>query len=240
MEKRILLIEDDPDIAGLVRLHLRDLNFEVELATDGLKGLELALSGNFDLVILDLMLPKLDGHQVCKKIRQRDTRLPILMLTLKSELVDKVLGLELGADDYMTKPFSIQELQARVKALLRRAEVVNESDQTVLVPPPIKVGELLIDRDKRRVTLRGVEVELTPKQLDLLVLLASNPGRPYSRQELLDRVWGYQSSGYEHTIDTHVNRLRSKLEPNPSNPTLIITVWGVGYKFAEEAELKKG
>ena len=131
MEKRILLIEDDPDIAGLVRLHLRDLNFEVELATDGLKGLELALSGNFDLVILDLMLPKLDGHQVCKKIRQRDTRLPILMLTLKSELVDKVLGLELGADDYMTKPFSIQELQARVKALLRRAEVVNESDQTV-------------------------------------------------------------------------------------------------------------
>ena len=240
MEKRILLIEDDPDIAGLVRLHLRDLNFEVELATDGLKGLELALSGNFDLVILDLMLPKLDGHQVCKKIRQRDTRLPILMLTLKSELVDKVLGLELGADDYMTKPFSIQELQARVKALLRRAEVVNESDQTVSVPPPIKVGELLIDRDKRRVTLRGVEVELTPKQLDLLVLLASNPGRPYSRQELLDRVWGYQSSGYEHTIDTHVNRLRSKLEPNPSNPTLIITVWGVGYKFAEEAELKKG
>ena len=108
------------------------------------------------------------------------------------------------------------------------------------MPPPIKVGELLIDRDKRRVTLRGVEVELTPKQLDLLVLLASNPGRPYSRQELLDRVWGYQSSGYEHTIDTHVNRLRSKLEPNPSNPTLIITVWGVGYKFAEEAELKKG
>jgi DNA-binding response OmpR family regulator len=198
---------------------------------------EKALTNEYLMIILDLMLPELDGLEVCKRIREATKSLPILMLTAKSEEFDKVLGLELGADDYITKPFSIRELMARIKALLRRVDAVKE-EVTAGQQEEIVLGALTINLDKRKVTLNTEKVELTAKEFDLLALFASNPGRVYSRQALLNLVWGYQFEGYDHTVNSHINRLRAKLESNPSQPKFITTVWGVGYRFVEPEDLE--
>jgi DNA-binding response OmpR family regulator len=234
LPKKILIIEDDQEISQVVAMNIRDLGFETVQIHDGRSGLESALTTRFDLIILDIMLPQLDGISVCRSIREKDPYIPIMMLTAKAEEIDRVMGLELGADDYMTKPFSLRELTARVKALLRRAQT----------PPPdlrdtghselIKQGGLVVDLGKRRVTLNGKELDLTVKEYELLILFAQNPGRAFSRSDLLNLVWGYQFQGYEHTVNTHINRLRNKIEIDPSHPVYLETVWGVGYRFAEE------
>ena len=226
--KKVLVIEDDKSISDLIEIHLTDLNCQVTKAFDGENGLKLALENNYDLIVLDLMLPKLDGLEICKEIRKQEVYTPILMLTAKSEEFDKVIGLEFGADDYLTKPFGIREFIARVKAIFRRIQVmqketINNSD--------IIVGDLIIEIAKRRVTLYGERIELTPKEFDLLYLLASHPGTTYTREQLLNILWGYQYNGYEHTVNSHINRLRTKIEKNLSDPIYILTSWGVGYRF---------
>ena len=233
--QRILVVEDDPDIAQLLRIHFKDLGYSIDHCLDGAAGLAKALGGDYSLIILDLMLPKLDGYEVCKRLRARNLRVPVMILSLKSDLTDKILGLELGADDYMTKPFSVQELVARARALIRRAQPAAEADAE---PAEVRIGRLVIAPVRRRVTVEDKEIELTRKQFDLLLFMAGNPGRPFEREELLARIWGYDSSGYEHTVDTHINRLRAKIEPDPSHPRYIITVWGVGYRFVEARELE--
>jgi two-component system alkaline phosphatase synthesis response regulator PhoP len=236
MNKKVLIIEDDSDIADLLEIHLKDLNLELDRTEDGEYGLQKALDNDYEMVILDLMLPKLNGLEVCKGIREQKKSLPILMLTAKSEEFDKVLGLELGADDYITKPFSVRELVARVKSIIRRVSAIKEnsleSDRR-----EFNFGSLIIDLDKRKVILDGSVIELTAKEFDLLALFASNPGRAYTRENLLNIVWGYQFTGYEHTVNSHINRLRAKIEKDPSQPVFIKTVWGVGYKFVEKEEL---
>jgi DNA-binding response OmpR family regulator len=224
----ILVIEDDKDIAGLVSLHLRDAGHEVSVVHDGEEGLNEALSGRFELLVLDIMLPNIDGLELCRHVRSKHPEVLILMLTAKSAEIDRVLGLEIGADDYLTKPFSIRELQARVKALLRRKEKVAASAE---VSSRLELGELVIDFDKHEVSLSGKTVNLTAKEFDLLVQFARNPGRVYSRTQLLDLVWGSGFEGFEHTVNSHINRLRAKIESNPAQPVYIQTVWGVGYKF---------
>ena len=233
MDKQILMIEDDPEIAELVELHLADLGFRTERVSDGETGLRTALEGNHELVILDVMLPRMDGLEVCKRLREKKKGLPILMLTAKSEEVDTVLGLELGADDYITKPFSIRELMARVKAIVRRVHALKAEEASGVGKGKIEHERLAIDIEMRRVTFSGNEVELTAKEFDLLTFLATHPGRPYSREQLLNLVWGYTFTGYEHTVNSHINRLRAKIEADPSHPAFIITVWGVGYRFAD-------
>ncbi len=235
-KRGILLVEDDEDIATLVQIHLGDLGHTVEIAKDGKRGLEMALAETWSLVILDLMLPEMDGFEVCKKIRSENEAVPILMLTARAEELDKVLGLELGADDYLTKPFSIRELTARVKAILRRIKVERDMKSEALADK-LEIGGLCVDFEKRLVELNGKVIELTAKELELLLLFARHPGRAYNRQELLDLVWGYQFIGYSHTVNTHINRLRSKIEHDPSAPKFIKTVWGLGYRFAEPKEL---
>jgi DNA-binding response OmpR family regulator len=231
----ILLVEDDPDIASLLDLHLSDEGYDVDIVTEGNEGLERALSEEYALVILDIMLPGMDGFDICREIRAEKRSLPILMLTAKTEEIDKVLGLELGADDYITKPFSIREVLARVKAIFRRIEY----DQEAARQPEqqITIADLVVDPEKRKVMLRGDTLELTNKEFDLLLLFVQHPGKAYSRQELLDEVWGYQYSGYSQTVNTHINRLRNKIEDDPSDPHYVKTVWGVGYRFAEPEEI---
>ena len=232
MPRRILVIEDNKDLAHLLEIHLRDLSFEVDLALDGRSGLAKAESNRYDLIILDLMLPGIDGLEICRRVRSKNTYSPILMLTAKSSEFDRVLGLEMGADDYVTKPFSIRELLARVKAIFRRMDELKsgsrEGKQAIL-----NARELVIDPQKRHVSLRGKTVDLTAKEFDLLYYFARHPGRVFTRSQLLDVVWGYGHDGYEHTVNSHINRLRAKIEENPSQPKYILTVWGVGYKFAE-------
>lgn len=233
MKLPILIIEDDADIAQLLMLHLNDLEHPTEWAKNGLEGWEKAEKDKYALVILDVMLPKMDGLEVCRKIRSAHPALPIIMLTAKSEELDKVLGLELGADDYLTKPFSVRELMARVKALLRRASIDTKRETS---KPRLEFGDgdLIIDVEKRKVWRTQREIELTTKEFDLLLLFAQHPGRAYSRQELLDLVWGYQYIGYSHTVNSHINRLRTKIEDNIDEPMYIKTVWGLGYRFTEE------
>lgn len=232
--KKVLVVEDDRDIVDLLEIHLTDLNCELSKAYDGKQGLTLALSLAYDLIILDLMLPGMDGLEVCREIRALKHPTPILMLTARSEEIDKVLGLESGADDYLTKPFSIREFIARVKAIFRRVTML-QSDAQGPRQGLIEKGDLQLDLDKRRVSIGGKRVELTPKEYELLQLLASNPGTSYSRERLLNLVWGYEFDGYEHTVNAHINRLRNKIEPNLSKPHYILTTWGVGYRFSEEA-----
>ena len=234
--KRVLLVEDDDDIADLLDLHLSDEGHRVEVVGNGDEGLERALDEEYDLIVLDIMLPGTDGFDICRRLRQEQCPTPILMVTAKTEEVDKVLGLELGADDYITKPFSIREVLARVKALFRRVEVDQEAQQDDTASP-IELGGLVVEPEKRKVLVGGEPVDLTSKEFELLLLFAQNPGRAYSRDELLDEVWGYQYSGYSHTVNTHINRLRNKIEPNPSDPRYVKTVWGMGYQFAEPEEL---
>lgn len=232
--RRVLVIEDDPDIGRLVTLQLAELGFEHRLVGDGVTGLAEAEGGRWDLLILDLMLPRLDGLQICKRLRSRGGGyLPILMLTAKSSELDRVLGLELGADDYLTKPFSMLELAARVKAILRRQEHFKAATAAP-ASTLIEAGELRIDIDRHEVQVSGRSVDLTAKEFELLVHFARAPGRVFTRAQLLDQVWGYTHSGYEHTVNSHINRLRNKIERDPAQPAHIQTVWGVGYRFAPQ------
>ncbi len=230
---RLLVVEDDQNIQRLISDYFRHLGYEVTTASDGESGIRLALDERPDALILDVMLPKTDGFSVCRHIRERAPSLPILILTAKDDVVDKVLGLEMGADDYITKPFSLRELEARVKSVLRRvrARETEEGEQT-----PIVRGRLRIAPSRREVTINGRQVELTPKEFELLSLFAAHPGRVYSRKYLLETIWDYTYSGYDRTIDSHINRLRAKIEEDPENPRMILTVWGVGYKFADDYE----
>ena len=228
---RLLAIEDDRDIAELLRMHVPDLDATVEVAGDGRQGLARALSGTWDAIVLDIRLPGLSGLDVCRELRGNGNHVPILMLTARSTELDRVLGLELGADDYLVKPFSILELQARIKALLRRAALQASPRDAGKQPSALDTGPLRLDRLQRRVWLDGQEVVLTPREFDLLWFFASHPERVFSRLELLNEVWGYAHEGYEHTVNSHINRLRAKLGAERSEAALIHTVWGVGYRF---------
>ena len=178
------------------------------------------------------MLPEMDGIEICKRLRADKIFTPILMLTARSEEIDKIIGLETGADDYLTKPFSIREFIARVKAMLRRTEMVNLDKE--VVDEIFAYGDLKIDPTKRKVQIKDVKIDLTPKEFDLLYLFMSNPGKSYTRENLLNLVWGYEFSGYEHTVNSHINRLRTKIEPDITNPIYILTTWGIGYRFTDE------
>jgi DNA-binding response OmpR family regulator len=227
--RRILVVEDEPDIAALLALHLRENDFDVSLAGDGHQGMRQCFARRWDLVILDLRLPGPDGLSICRALRQEQVYVPILMLTSKSSELDRVLGLELGADDYLTKPFSVLELLARVKAILRRVDVLGRPADSG--EKTLNFGKLQIDPELREVRVDGQAVALTAREFDLLAHFARNPGRVFSRAQLLDNVWGYGHEGYEHTVNSHINRLRGKIERDPSHPQHIVTVWGVGYKL---------
>jgi DNA-binding response OmpR family regulator len=228
--KQLLIIEDDLEIVKLLEIHLADLNYVTSKAADGKLGYKMALENDYDLILLDLTLPTMDGTEICKKLRAEKST-PIIMLTAKSEEIDRVLGLEIGADDYITKPFSIRELLARIKAVLRRTDMIHEDKKDTST---ISAEGLFIDIDKRKVLLKDKKIELSPKEFELLTLMASNPGRNYTRTELLNMIWGYNFEGYEHTVNSHINRLRAKIESDMAQPNYILTTWGVGYKFNED------
>ena len=229
----LLVIEDDEKISEMISEHFSRVGYSVKTAEDGLAGVQTALQDHPDVVVLDLMLPKMDGLAVCREIREKASYIPILMLTAKDDVVDKVLGLEMGADDYITKPFSLRELEARVKSVLRRARTAASTDGSGDEAPIVR-GKLRIDPSKREVTVGERQVELTPKEFDLLRLFATNPGRVFPRKYLLEKIWDYSYEGYDRTIDSHINRLRAKIEDNPENPQMVLTVWGIGYKFTDE------
>jgi DNA-binding response OmpR family regulator len=255
--KNILLVEDDPQITNLLSLHLHEPFYRLTACDTGAAAMArltgaagltdgTALTGeSFDLVILDIMLPDVNGIEICRRIRAVDGRTPILMLSSLSEETDKVTALELGADDYLTKPFGVFEMMARVKALLRRqgdggasavsvdAGAVSAGDTMTAVGDVKRVKDLVIDHNKHKVTVRGERLELTPKEFDLLWLMASHPGKTFSRHELLELIWGFAFQEYEHTVTSHINRLRIKLEKNLNKPEYILTTWGTGYRFAE-------
>jgi DNA-binding response OmpR family regulator len=230
--KKILIIEDHTDLANILTLNLSDLDYDVKHAADGLKGLNLIENETFDLVILDLMLPGMDGIEICRRIRNQNNYTPVLMLTSKSSEIDRVLGLEIGADDYVTKPFSIREVMARIKALFRRVEAFSaSSDKDAEDKNNVIFGNLEVDIDSHKVSIEGRSIDLTAREFKLLHHFVKRPGRVYSRAQLLDMVWGYGHEGYEHTVNSHINRLRAKIENDPTNPEYILTIWGVGYKF---------
>lgn len=229
----LLVVEDDENISTMINEHFSRAGYSVKTAEDGLAGVQAALNDHPDVVVLDLMLPKMDGLAVCREIREKAPFIPILMLTAKDDVVDKVLGLEMGADDYITKPFSLRELEARIKSVLRRSRSAVATDGAGDEAPIIR-GKLRIEPSKREVTVGERQVELTPKEFDLLRLFASNPGRVFPRKYLLEKIWDYSYEGYDRTIDSHINRLRAKIEENPENPQMVLTVWGIGYKFSDE------
>lgn len=231
MTRKILIIEDDRDIAGILKTNLADAKYDIDIFHSGKQGLERALASQYDLIILDLNLPDIDGMEICRSIRDETRYIPILILTCRDSEVDRVLGLEFGADDYLTKPFSIRELLARVKALFRRMEAFENLGQNG-VRDTLEFDDLTVDGKKRRVVVRGRSVPLTAKEFDLLHFFALNPEKVFNRAQLLDQVWGYAYEGYEHTVNSHINRLRAKIENDPSNPVYIKTVWGIGYKFS--------
>ncbi len=234
--KRILIAEDQTDIRDLLVLNLQSAGYDVDAVADGLKALALETSRSHDLLILDLMMPGLDGLELCKTLRARGISTPILMLTAKSTELDRVLGLELGADDYLTKPFSLAELLARVKALLRRAELLRVAQSSAHgQPTSLRNGALEILPVKRQVMMQGKALDFTALEFDLLLHFAQSPGHVFSRSQLLNAVWGYTHDGYEHTVTTHINRLRAKLEADPLRPELILTVRGAGYKMRDES-----
>ena len=239
MSHKVLVIEDDRDIARLLALHLGDEGYSVTVASEGETGLREALSKPFDIIILDLILPGMDGLEVCRRIRSRPDYTPVLMLTAKSTDVDRIVGLEMGADDYLVKPFNVRELLARVKALFRRVEAFREKESTG-PEKVIRAGDLTIDPERRKVIVRGKPVHLTAREFALLTEFARHPGRVYTRAQLLDKVWGYSYQGYEHTVNSHINRLREKIERSPAAPEYILTVRGVGYRFAEPEDREKG
>ena len=233
--RKVLVIEDERDIAELVALHLRDLDCDVTLVDDGHQGMRQAFAREWDLVILDLRLPGPDGLSICRALRRESCYVPILMLTSKSSELDRVLGLELGADDYVTKPFSVSELMARVKAIFRRVESLEKRFPGG--EEALAIGPLKIDTSGRQVLVNGQPMSLTAREFDLLLHFARHPGHVFSRAQLLDSVWGYGHDGYEHTVNSHINRLRSKIEPDPAQPEFIVTVWGVGYKLEVQARV---
>ena len=227
VSKRILLVDDEPIILKGLKYTLEQEDYETESALDGEEALEKFASESFDLVLLDVMLPKIDGLTVCQRIREV-SNVPIIMLTAKGEDMDKILGLEYGADDYITKPFNILEVKARIKAIIRRTAGRSGQEQRDRI---VQVGELMLDCDARRVQVSGREVNLTAKEFDVLELLVLNPNKVYSRENLLNLVWGYEYPGDVRTVDVHIRRLREKIEENPSDPKYVHTKWGVGYYF---------
>jgi DNA-binding response OmpR family regulator len=235
LSKKVLVIEDDMDMAGILEDQMKDAGYTVTVAHNGASGLEMAQKQEHDLIILDLMLPETDGLEICRRVRAMPGYTPILMLTALSSEIDKVVGLEMGADDYMTKPFSLRELMARIKTILRREDTLR-AEGTTDEQETVRRGDLVIDTAKRRVTRSDTPIELTGKEFDLLLHFARKPGRVYSRQQLLDQVWGYGYEGYAYTVNTHINKLRSKLEPDRDDPRYIQTVWGVGYRFADDLD----
>ncbi|MBD3658335.1 response regulator transcription factor [Marinobacter sp.] len=233
MTRTVLIIEDNPGIGELVRMQVTDLGMRAILAGRGDEGLERFHQGGIDLVILDLMLPGMDGLAVCREIRSGTGYVPVLMLTAKSSELDRVLGLEMGADDYLTKPFSVAELAARIKALFRRVDALSSGNAHESETEEVVVEGLRIDLVRHRVFRNDREVELTAREFDLLWHFVRHRGRVFSRAQLLDAVWGYNHEGYEHTVNTHINRLRNKIEADPAQPRYIQTVWGVGYRFMD-------
>ncbi|MBC2381029.1 response regulator transcription factor [Pseudomonas sp. WS 5106] len=229
--KRVLVVEDDAHIADLICLHLRDEHFEVVHSADGSEGLRLLEQGGWDALILDLMLPGVDGLEICRHARAMARYTPIIITSARSSEMHRILGLELGADDYLAKPFSMPELVARVKALLRRVDAMARNLK--MDAGSLDLGQLFINPLTRDATLQGQRLDLTPREFDLLYFFARQPGKVFSRMDLLNAVWGYSHEGYEHTVNTHINRLRAKVEADPANPARILTVWGRGYKFAE-------
>lgn len=235
---KIIIVEDDPAIAEMVVYHLKDLGYEVEHFSDGLKAKEYLSSASYDLLVLDIMLPGYNGLDLCRELRQLRPTVPIMLLTSLDSEADRVVGLELGADDYLTKPFSMRECQARIKALLRRCQLNNQAELDELTSDiEITVEELTIKEASRQVFIDGKPVELTAREFDLLLYLAQHKHQVFSRSQLLDAIWGYSHEGYEHTINTHINRLRKKLKRTDNKPDFIQTVWAVGYKFLGEEEV---
>lgn len=233
MTRNVLIIEDSPGIGELVRMHVAELGMTPILCERGDTGLARFREGGIDLVVLDLMLPGLDGLSICRAIRSGPGYVPVLMLTAKSTELDRVLGLEMGADDYLTKPFSVAELSARIKAIFRRVDAMASASATEPSEQALFTNGLRIDPLRRRVFIKDQPVELTAREFDLLWHFANHPGQVFSRAQLLDTVWGYSHEGYEHTVNTHINRLRGKIEADPAHPEFIQTVWGVGYRFRE-------
>jgi DNA-binding response OmpR family regulator len=229
-KRKVLVVDDDQKIVDLVRLYLERDGYRVFVAYDGLKALELARQKRPDLIVLDLLLPEVDGLDVCR-ILQADGKVPVIMLTAKTTEADKLIGLELGADDYVTKPFSPRELVARVRAVLRRV-----GKDALQGPSELRFGDLVIDRRSHEVRLQNDVVNLTPTEFKLLEVMAEDPGRAFSRLELLDRVFGYDFEGFERTVDVHVKNLRKKVEPDPKDPHYVKTVYGVGYRFDLDAD----
>ncbi|MEP6717726.1 MAG: response regulator transcription factor [bacterium] len=229
----LLVVEDDENISSAISEYFSRAGYNVKTVEDGLMGVKTALDETPDAVVLDIMLPKMDGLAVCRELREKASHVPILMLTAKDDVVDKVLGLEMGADDYITKPFSLRELEARIKSVLRRSKTPAGIDGAK-DEAPITRGNLRIDPARREVTIGERQVDLTPKEFDLLRLFAANPGRVFPRKYLLEKIWDYSYEGYDRTIDSHINRLRAKIEDNPENPQMVLTVWGIGYKFSDE------
>ncbi len=225
---KILIVDDEKLLVKGMKFNFEQEGYDVETAYDGEEALKLSRDKNLDLIILDLMLPKLDGLSVCQKIREFSS-VPIVMLTAKTEDMDKILGLEYGADDYITKPFNILELKARVKAIMRRVTpIAPKGDRT-----KVRIGTVELDYNQRKVTIDGVTTDLTSKEFDLVDLLVSNPGKVYSRDNLLDLIWGYDYPGDARTVDVHIRRLREKIEPNAAEPKYLLTKWGAGYYFKE-------
>ena len=232
MKRKLLVVEDDSDLSALLSMNLNDSNHDVDIACNGSQGYQMAMENQYDAIILDIMLPGMDGLDICRQLRSQGNTSAILMLTARDSETDRIVGLEIGADDYLTKPFSIRELQARIKALLRRMDMIPASAETAKNCIITHAG-LVIDVKRRQVSIDHQAITLTGKEFDLLVFMARQPGAVFSRVELLDAVWGYQHSGYEHTVNSHINRLRNKIEPDVTQPRYIKTVWGVGYQFAE-------
>ncbi len=233
---KILLIEDDANVRDLIRMQLADSDCLLDEAADGELGMERALSGEHDLLILDINLPKIDGLEICRRVRLHNQLLPILMLTAKRDEIDRVLGLELGADDYLTKPFSIRELTARIRAILRRVKLHQDRSSTETAQSPldtIHFRDLLIDIHRRKVVLSDKLIALSNMEFELLAFLAAHPGKAFTREDLMEQVWGYTAAEYAQNVSTHINRLRKKLEPDIENPVYVKTVRGFGYAFAE-------
>ena len=228
--KRVLIVEDDAHIANLLRMHLRDEGYDVTHAASGDDGLRLLEDNDWSALVLDLMLPGVDGLEICRRARAMTRYTPIIITSARASEVHRILGLELGADDYLAKPFSMLELVARIKALLRRVEAMAQNAR--IDAGAIEVAGIRIDPVARTAGVDGNALDLTPREFDLLHFFARHPDKVYSRLDLLNQVWGYQHEGYEHTVNTHINRLRTKIESDPGHPALIETVWGVGYRFA--------
>ena len=227
----VLVVEDEQDIADLIKVNLQELSLKVDHSLSGEKALEMALAHNYSLVLLDVMLPGISGLDVCRQLRERKPEQAIIMLTARSSEIDRVVGLELGADDYMAKPFSVRELQARIRSQMRRVHLLSDLQQQALPCENLCIGQLQIDNMLHRITISGKALDLTSTEFDLLKHLASHPDQVFSRSQLLSSVWGYHHSGYEHTVNSHINRLRNKLEKDATRPEIVQTVWGVGYKF---------